>query len=1101
MARVADQPKVRQRHPEREEFAPALPPAPRPAPPVLPWESVFWVATVAVAFLLRMHELGVRALHHDESLHAVYSWRLFQGQGYTHDPMMHGPFQFHANALMMFLFGDNEVSVRLTAVLCGTGLVILAYFLRAQLGRWGAMALAVLFTISPALLYFSRFTREDIYFGFFTLLMMVGLLNYVRTRQPRWLYVGSVGLALAFSTKEAIYLVGFLVVSFVAIKIVAEHFWHRYDARLHGNGATAAAAPWGSELLGAVLSVRPVVLLNCVAIVIAICVTLFTTFFTNPNGIQTGTIGALQYWMEQQGVARGSQPTYYYFLLMPLYEFTAVILAVAAALVSGANKRGLGLITAIYLVVGLVFFQLSRPERVAVLSAHEAQGWFLVGMAYAATLVLALSRRGSLFFWFTLYWAIGAISIYTLASEKMPWLLVHLAIPLNLLAAQFVGWAADRLEWRRVFSGPYLLAALLTLLMLGMVIPLTTVMRSPVADPLAQQRAQLWQMAVLVMLFAAAVGLWELGRRQGWRFLPAPMGTACVLGLVALTIHIGWQVTYKNGDTPNDMLVYVQSSPDIPRVMEQLEYLSHITGTGKEFPVMLDNGYTDTENGTQVVHESVAWPFEWYLRNWTKKTYFSRTLPPDTGGERPPAIIVMSTNIDPIRDRIADYVGQKYRLNWWYPEDYKGWTVQSVWDGLFGPDSATTRLKLWRYFLYREPLNPLGSRDFYLYVRPDLARGVVGGGPGALAPLTSPASVAPMPPSVSAPGVGAAEGAGAAPAEGAAAPGGAPAAVAPATAAGGLQVLGRIGTGPATLQEAKEMARDAAGRLYVVQSQAGRITILNPDGSVAGTLGKPGTGDGEFQEPWSVAIAPDGSVYVADTWNHRIQKFDASGRFITKWGNFVDTKGQRDAEPYGFWGPRDVAIGPDGNVYVSDTGNKRIQVFDPNGRYLRAIGGEGSGPGQFKEPVGIAFDPAGNLWVADTWNQRIQKLNPTTDQQLAQYPVPAWSSQAITDKPYLRVDPTGRVYATVPSERRVLMIAPDGTMANSVAALQNYPFQKPIGVLAGPDGALWVSDSAAGVVVAVPGASPPAVSNHGSAAGGGPAPESAAGDDAAAEAP
>src|SRR5918911_2940609 len=230
MARLAEQPsKVRERPVPREEVAlPPLPAAPQ-APPPLPWEIAFYAGMVALAFLLRMHDLGVRALHHDESLHAVYSWRLFQGQGYTHDPMMHGPFQFHANALMMFLFGDNDVTVRLTAVLCGVGIVILAYFLRAELGRWGAMAAAVLLTISPALLYFSRFTREDIYFGFFTTLMMVGLLNYARTRQPRWLYAGSVGLALAFSTKEAVYLIGFLVVSFIAIKIVAEHLWSRTD--------------------------------------------------------------------------------------------------------------------------------------------------------------------------------------------------------------------------------------------------------------------------------------------------------------------------------------------------------------------------------------------------------------------------------------------------------------------------------------------------------------------------------------------------------------------------------------------------------------------------------------------------------------------------------------------------------------------------------------------------------------------------------------------------------------------------------------------------------------------------------------------------------
>jgi sugar lactone lactonase YvrE len=305
------------------------------------------------------------------------------------------------------------------------------------------------------------------------------------------------------------------------------------------------------------------------------------------------------------------------------------------------------------------------------------------------------------------------------------------------------------------------------------------------------------------------------------------------------------------------------------------------------------------------------------------------------------------------------------------------------------------------------------------------------------------------------------------------------------------------------------MARDAAGRLYVVQSQANRISILNPDGSVASTLGKAGSGDGDFQEPWSVAIAPDGSVYVADTWNHRIQKFDANGHFVTKWGYFVDNKGQKDSEPSGFWGPRDVAVGPDGNVYVSDTGNKRIQVFTPNGAFVRAIGGEGSAPGQFKEPVGLAFDSQGNLWVADTWNQRIQKLT-AQGQPLAQYPVPAWSSTAITDKPYLRVDSTGRVYATVPSDKRVVTVAPDGTVSNTVPSLQNYPFQRPTGILTGPDGALWVSDSAAGVVVEVPGqppAAPAGASGNAApasgddAASGGAEQAPAAGDAAAGEAP
>src|SRR5690349_3732946 len=73
--------------------------------PTISAEQVAWISLVALAFVMRIWDLGSRALHHDESMHAFYGWQLFKGLGYHYDPMLHGPFQFHANALMMFLFG------------------------------------------------------------------------------------------------------------------------------------------------------------------------------------------------------------------------------------------------------------------------------------------------------------------------------------------------------------------------------------------------------------------------------------------------------------------------------------------------------------------------------------------------------------------------------------------------------------------------------------------------------------------------------------------------------------------------------------------------------------------------------------------------------------------------------------------------------------------------------------------------------------------------------------------------------------------------------------------------------------------------------------
>ena len=120
-------------------------------------EMAIYGLVMAATFTMRIWDVGSRAMHHDESLHATYAWYLFKGMGYQYNPIMHGPLQFYAMAFFYMMFGDSEVTARLFAVLCGTVIVFLPYFLRREMGRLGALMAAVALAVSPVFLYYSRF--------------------------------------------------------------------------------------------------------------------------------------------------------------------------------------------------------------------------------------------------------------------------------------------------------------------------------------------------------------------------------------------------------------------------------------------------------------------------------------------------------------------------------------------------------------------------------------------------------------------------------------------------------------------------------------------------------------------------------------------------------------------------------------------------------------------------------------------------------------------------------------------------------------------------------------------------------------------------------
>ncbi len=182
-------------------------------------------------------------------------------------------------------------------------------------------------------------------------------------------------------------------------------------------------------------------------------------------------------------------------------------------------------------------------------------------------------------------------------------------------------------------------------------------------------------------------------------------------------------------------------------------------------------------------------------------------------------------------------------------------------------------------------------------------------------------------------------------------------------------------------------------------------------------FGTEGVDDGEFRSPTGIAIDGEGNVYVADTDNHCIQKFDKQGTFLARWG------GEADSEEGAFYYPRGLATAPTGEVYVADSGNNRVQKFDPDGNLLAAWGQfgfawRGAEAGKFDVPWGVATDQQGNLYVSDTSNARIQKFQPDGT------PLMKWGKDGSFDGAFfyprgLVVDFAGHIYIADEGNHRV----------------------------------------------------------------------------------
>lgn len=164
------------------------------------------------------------------------------------------------------------------------------------------------------------------------------------------------------------------------------------------------------------------------------------------------------------------------------------------------------------------------------------------------------------------------------------------------------------------------------------------------------------------------------------------------------------------------------------------------------------------------------------------------------------------------------------------------------------------------------------------------------------------------------------------------------------------------------------------GTLLVADTYAQRLVHLQPDGAVLRTWSGAGIGNGEFSYPTDVAIRADGGFYVADGYNDRIQQFGPDGQFLRKWGGPF---GLNIYGPFKGWFTTvtSLAIGPDNNVYAADFYNDRVQKFAANGNFLTEFSvASASGPGH--SAIAVAVDADGMAYIANFQCNRIEKWRP-----------------------------------------------------------------------------------------------------------------------------
>ncbi len=787
-------------------------------------------------------------------------------------------------------------------------------------------------------------------------------------------------------------------------------------------------------------------------------VLIFSNFFFAPERLADGFYRGIEYWLAQHETRRLDEPWFYYPMLMLLYE-TFAVFCVFIALV----------------YFPIVFFRRTRRRERFIFTPK------------------------GVFIGLTFWWTFLALLMYSFAGEKIPWLNMQIALPASMATAAFLNDFFRSINWKKLlnwkegllFTGMFILMFVATLVVIGQLINFPKIGQFDAGFGrvvVASDTILSWAQVVLVStiglaLFGLSVWMWRTRRLDG-RIARASIFLVFGVILLAYCLKSSIALNYQHPDVAIEPMIYTQTTPEVPLFVERLDRLSRdLRDVYSIVPQQPAAGtapvtYNDPANSKGLpvfMSTEVAWPLSWYFRDYSDVTQQAI----NTDANNPNAIdrltdsrgnnfVVVLVSADEANNAKlqqqlqGQYTAQRFRFRWHFPEDNTGYRILGYQppDDTRSNDTAVKDIintrwdllvqfftqqpyvgQIWRYIMYREMVNPLESFDMVAYIRNDVYADFANTNG-----TTSPTSGSSATPDTNAN---------------------------QNQTSFDLTASTQAGNRDGQYRTPRNITVASNGDILVLDSLNGRVQRFDSTGKFLSKFGSIGTGDGQFtlaqyqSGPGGITTDDEGNIYVADTWGYRIEKFDSTGKFLLKWGAGKDTTGSPDgnaAYPTGFYGPRSIAFDAStGELYITDTGNKRVVVYDKQGNFKRQFGSVGSGQGQFNEPVGIALGPDGNVYVADLRNKRVEVLD-KQGKYIKEIAVPSWK-EAVLSEPYLAFDPAGNLYVSDPANGAIIRFDQTGTQVATYNTASGLTLLNPVGLTFAPDGTLYIADAAKNSIV------------------------------------